>query len=191
MTSAYFMTQLISTSLKYTVDDAVRIGLYIRDQKFINRHDAILTACIIFSATALTIILMANDISEIRALPLVVISLIPALIVGVLVYLLHGFISPWLGKRVAAKYFKSSPILNEVVKIDFSEEGITSVSELKSDFVKWGAFIKVTESNTDFLLYTGRYLSGFVPKRSFDSDEKIAALRTLIKDTLREKANLL
>ena len=133
------MEQPVSLKLKYTVDDPIRVARFVQRQSFIFRHDAILVAGIVFLAFALIIILMADNLAEINILGLVAFSAVPAIILGLSVYLLHRFFNPWLAKRRVTKYFESSPIMNDEKQIEFSNEGIRLTGNLSSSFVKWEA----------------------------------------------------
>jgi hypothetical protein len=175
----------ISVRVKYTLDGPLRVAKFVQNERFVYRHDVILTAGIVFFGFALLIAWMANDLPQLNILGVLLFSAIPAFVVGLCVYLMHGPLGSWLAKRRAKKHFKSSPIMNDDLLFEFSNEGIRSSGNLSSSFLKWEAFTKVVESETDLMFYTAneRYLS-YVPKRAFGSNDDLHSVKKFLHETL-------
>ena len=181
----------ISVKIQFSVDDAMRVVRFHQNQNFIFRYDVVITGSIVFLAFAIAIIALANDLNEINILGLILFSAIPAITVSVIVYFLHKILYPWLGKRRATKYFKSSPIMHDEILVEFLDEGIRSTGGLSSSLVLWGAFVKVVESQTDFMFYTGTGWPGlYIAKKAFNSDKEIDSVKVLLEQRLKEKAVL-
>jgi hypothetical protein len=186
------MDQPISLKIKYTIDDPIRVARFVKNQSFIYRHDAILTTVLVFLFFAFLVFALSNSLSEINVLGLIVFSIIPAIVVGVTVYLMHGPVGLWLAKRRVTKYFESSPMVNDEKTIEFSSDGIKSTGNLSSSFMKWEAITRAIESETDLMFYTGNEKFGwYIPKNAFDSDKDIISVKTLLRQNLSENARLL
>ncbi len=165
---------------------------FVQNQSFIYRHDVLLTTGIVFVAFALLIVLMANDLPQINILGVLLFSVIPAIIVGGVVFLMHGPIGSWLVKRRMTRFFKASPIMNEERLIEFSSEGIKSEGDLSSSFLKWGGVTRVIESDTDLMFYTGKEKFGwYVPKSAFESNDELDSVKSLLYQRVNGKVNLL
>ncbi len=100
------MDQQITISVKYTIDDPIRVARFIQNRSFFYRHDALLTATFVFLAFIVLIVLMANDLNTFNVIGAMVFSVVPAIIVGLVVYLMHGPIGAWRAKRRVTKYFE-------------------------------------------------------------------------------------
>lgn len=186
------MERPVSIKVKYTVDDPVRVVKFVRNQSFIYRYDAVLTASIVFVLFTVIIISMADDLVELNILGLVVFSSIPAILVGLVVHFLHRILFPLLARRRVKKYFDSSPIINDETLVEFSNEGIKTTGNLSSSFVKWGAITKVVESETDLMFYTGNEsLPWYIPKTALVSDRALNSVKSCLRQNLVEKAKLL
>lgn len=186
-----YMEKPVSVKVKYIVDDTIRVVRFHQNQSFIFRYDAAITGSFIFLAFAIAIVVMANDFDEINVLSLIIFSAIPAVAVTISVYLLHKLLYPWFAKRRVTKYFKSSPIMNDEILVEFLDEGIKSTGKLSSSLVTWGAIVKAVESNTDLIFYTGPAWPGLhIAKKAFDSDEDLDSVKVLLHQTLNEKAVL-
>jgi len=186
------MDQPISLKIKYTIDDPIRVARFVKNQSFIYRHDAILTTVLVFLFFAFLVFSISNSLSEINILGLVVFSVIPAIIVGTTVYLLHGPVGLWLAKRRVTKFFESSPLINDEKTIEFSQDGIKNTGNLSSSFIKWEAITKAIESDTDLMFYTGNEKFGwYIPKNAFKCDKDLSSIRILLRQTLNENAQLL
>ena len=181
----------ISARVKYTVEDPLRVAKHVQNERFVYRHDVTLTAGIVFFGFAMLIIWMANDLPQVNLPAVLVFSAIPAIIVGLCVYLMHGPIGSRLAKRRVTKYFGFSPLMNEELLFEFSNEGMKSSGNLSSSTLKWEAFTKVVESDSDLMFYIAneRYPS-YVPKSAFASSDDIHSVKELLRKTLSDKAIL-
>ena len=185
------MDQPIYLRVKYTIDDPIRVARFIQNRSFIYRHDALLTGMFVFLAFIVLIVLMANDLTTFNVIGAVVFSIVPAIIIGIVVYLMHGRFGRWMAKRRVANYFKASPLMNDEKLIEFSLAGISSTGELSSSLLKWGAITKVLGSSTDLIFYTANEKFGWpVPKSAFASVNDLHLLETFLKQQLGEKAEL-
>ena len=175
------MEQSISVKVTYTPEDSLRIAKLLRNQSFIYRNDVWLTSGIVFVAFIVAIVLMADNISAINILGALTFGAVPAIVVGIAVFVLHKVLNPWLMQRTIKKEFESSTTANTEVLITFSGEGFSSESELTSSFTKWPAIAKVVESNSDILFYSGNTLTWFLPKSAFESLDDLTSLRFLLQ----------
>lgn len=73
------------------------------------------------------------------------------------------------------------PRVKNGYRYSFSDSGMGFESSVTKATVKWAAFLKATESASAFLLYTSKNAAHSLPKRSFASDQDIAALRDLLR----------
>jgi len=167
------------------------MALFIRNQNFVYRYDAILVGLIIFLVMVAVVLLMANDLREIRIPALVIVGVIPAVIVGAAVYLLHRFFRPWRIRLRLEKYFESYPVMTDALDIEISDEGIRSTGKLSSSFISWAAFVKVIESKTDLIFYTTGSPGLLLPKASFASEEQFLSVRAFVAETIGPKADLI
>ncbi len=181
------MQRIVSTRLTYTTDDSLRVAKHIRNQSFVYRNDVWLTSGFVFVAFIVVIVLMANDISAIRILGATIFSAVPAILVGGAVFVLRGLVQPWLMSRTIAKFFESSPTASEEKKVMFSDDGILTESDLMSNKVKWPAIGKIEETASDILMYNGKTLTGFLPKRVLTT-EQLDGIRELAIKHLGENA---
>ncbi|MEP6847238.1 MAG: YcxB family protein [Acidobacteriota bacterium] len=170
------MNQPVSLSIKYTVEDIIRVALFTRNQNFVYRYDAILVGLVIFLASAAVVLFMASDLREIRIPSLIVVGAIPAILVGGSVYLLHGFFHPWRIRQRLEKYFDLYPIFADTLEIEISDEGIRSTGKLSSSFVSWPAFVKIVESKTDLIFYTTSAPNILLPKSAFATDQEFLSI---------------
>ena len=90
-----------------------------------------------------------------------------------------------------AKFFLSSPILNENRHVEISNEGIRTTSKLDSSLLTWSGIVKVTETLTEFLVYLGdEKVPGFFPKRAIEARD-IVEVREYFRQFLGDRAQLL
>ncbi len=184
------MDQQITISVKYTIDDPIRVARFIQNRSFFYRHDALLTATFVFLAFIVLIVLMANDLNTFNVIGAMVFSVVPAIIVGLVVYLMHGPIGAWRAKRRVTKYFEASPLMNDERLIEFSSTGISSTGELSSSLLKWEAITKVLGSSTDLIFYIANEKFGWYMKSAFTSGNDLKTLETYLKQRFDKKADL-
>ncbi len=184
------MDKLVKLKFTYTPEDTLRVARFLSNRSFIYRNDAWLTGGIVFIVFIFVILLMANDISEVRIVATVIFSAIPATVVAIAVFALHKFLQPWTMRRTIAKNFASSPTASEEASIVISELGIETKTPLSSSFIKWPAITQVSESDSDVLFYNGSSLNFFLPKEHFCSAEELQIFNTLLFEMLGEKASL-
>jgi YcxB-like protein len=76
------------------------------------------------------------------------------------------------------------------IRYAFSEDGYR-VSDLKSSSdIDWATILRAAESNHSFHLFFHRSLFHTIPKRCFEKEQEIAALRALLKRSLGNKADV-
>jgi YcxB-like protein len=87
-----------------------------------------------------------------------------------------------------SKFYRSSPLLREMYRIDFNEDGITSTSDSVNSELKWTAITEATESAHDFYFFSGPQQALIIPKRAFTVQQR-SDIRGLSKKMLSVKAN--
>ena len=180
----------VSVKFSYTPDDSLRVAKFIRNQSFLYRNDVVLTSGIVFVAFIILIVLMADDVSALRILGATVFSSIPAIAVGIMVFVMHRVLNPWLMRRTIAKAFNSAPTAGIETQFTFLDDGFKAESELASSFTKWPSIIKVHETDTDLLFYYGHNVLWFLPKSAFNSINDLDSVRILLRRSLKENAIL-
>ena len=76
------------------------------------------------------------------------------------------------------------------IRYAFSADGYT-VSDLKSSSdIDWATILRAAESKDSFHLFFHRSLFHTIPKRCFEKESDIAALRSLLKRSLGSKADV-
>jgi hypothetical protein len=90
---------------------------------------------------------------------------------------LFVFVLPLLSARRALK--------DERVKrgfsYEFSEAGIHVETSVSKTDLSWAAIRRVSESRSEFLVFTNPNMASMVPKRCFDSTQGVADLRDLFR----------
>lgn len=184
------MLQPIVVEVRYTVEDAVRAARFIQNRSFLYRHDALVTAGLVFIAFLLLIVLMANELTVWVFVAGSIWSVIPAVLVGLTVWLMHGPIGAVLARRRVKKYFSKSPLIREPVRIEFSDEQIATSTSLSSTVLKWDAIISILISPTDFIFYTGNEKFGWaVPKRAFSTPMDLEIFEDHLKVRFADRIN--
>jgi hypothetical protein len=73
----------------------------------------------------------------------------------------------------------------------FSADGYKVSDAKSSSDIDWATILRAPESKHSFHLFFHRSLFHTIPKRCFDQPEKIAQLRSLLKQSLGDKASVL
>ena len=73
----------------------------------------------------------------------------------------------------------------------FSADGYKVSDAKSSSDIDWATILRAAESKHSFHLFFHRSLFHTIPKRCFDEPEKIAQLRSLLKQSLGNKATVL
>ena len=81
-------------------------------------------------------------------------------------------------------------MLQEPKEIEFTETGIEGSTFFGGGVTKWGGFIEVKETDTDFYFFTSPKASQFVPKSAFRDEGEIERLRHLVIDRIGNRAHL-
>lgn len=183
-----YMNEKLLLQIDYSADDYIRASVFMRNQTLLHRYNFLFTFTIIFFAIATFTFLLANDKTSINYAGLVAIAFFPALFLGVTVVLLDKYVFPFFGKQTIKRQMKSSLSFNNENEICFSDEGIEISNELSSSKLKWEAFLKAFESDSDFIFYTSNKTSIFIPKTAFLSDADTNFLRCLSRAKLSDKA---
>lgn len=184
------MEQSVSVKFTYTPNDSLRVAKFIRNQSFIYRNDVLLTSGIVFVAFIVLIVVMADDVSALRILGATLFSALPALAVGITVFVMHRVLNPWLMRRTITKAFDSAPTAGIETHFTFSSNGVKAESDLISSFTKWPSIVKVHETDTDLLFYHGNNVSWFLPKPALGSVDDLDSIRLLLRKSLGENAIL-
>ena len=191
MVSAFNMVQPVSLNVRYSVDDALQIAKYAQNQSFVNRNDALLTSGLVFIGFAIFIVFIADDLGVIYLFGTLIFSAIMAGIAGGLVFLYRKIVMPRLAKQRVLKYFRSSPLANDKMQIEFSTEGISTIGHLGSSLMKWDAITKALESDNHLMFYTGDHpYPWYVPKNSFGGNDDFDNVKILIHAMLTDRAVL-
>ena len=85
------------------------------------------------------------------------------------------------GKGSILQGWKSSPHFQRPVAFEIFDAGTSWTNAVSRIQYKWDAYVRVRESPTLFLLYTGYTPTVIVPKRAFASKEAITAFRELVR----------
>ena len=182
------MNEKIFLRIKFTVDDYVRVLIFMRNQLFINKYLFFIFPPVVFLTLVIILYLSASDKSTVNWLEMFFAGFVPAIFVTMIVYLLNKFSSPLTLKRAIKKQYESSPAMQEERSVVISNEGIESSGKLASGTIKWEAIIKGVESETDFIFYTTSKFSNFIPKNAFVSEDDVNFLRCLSRAKLGDKA---
>jgi len=183
------MDETISFRTKVTVDDALIVGKFLRNQSWLYRYDIVLTSSIVFFAFWLAIVVMSDEVSAINAIGATVFSAIPAVLVTILIALYHRLIIPVLTRRRVKKIFKSVPAADEEMLITLSKEGVEMKGELSSGILKWDGVTKVVESESHLLFYSSSAPPFLYFRLSeLDSDNSRDSLKRLVRNKLGDRA---
>jgi hypothetical protein len=184
------MNQPVVFNLRYQPEDALRVARFVQRQSFFYRNDALMAALFMFFGIVLLILILSDDVKALNIIGATLFALLPALATGFLILLFNKRISSWFAKRRVAKFFLSSPTLNENRCVEISIEGIRTTSRLDSSFLNWSGVVKVTETLTDFLVYLGdEKFPGFFPKNAIDVHD-LDQVRKYFREFLGDRAHL-
>lgn len=79
------------------------------------------------------------------------------------------------------RHWENRPDLHRHQTVDISAEGLALSDTVCRHELQWAAFVKGEETRNLFLLFTWESSGLMVPKRAFDSDEELDAMRNLMK----------
>lgn len=182
------MAESISLSVSFTEADYVRVIRFMQGQHFLKKYGFFIVFGVIFVGFLIFVLLLGQDAPQLSIPLAILVSLIPASIVGSVVWLLDRFLNQFILRRTIAKQFRCSPTLREHYHVTIDDTGISSTSNLGSNSVSWEAFIRGVETDSDFLFYASNKFSHFVPKYALTTNDEIELLRTIAKRNLKEKA---
>jgi len=168
--------------------DYVRVLRFMQNQRFVVRQLPAIAAVSVFLVFFLIMLVLGQDAPSFSFSRSILIAAAIASIVGALIVFARKVIDPLILRRTISKQFKSSPVLQAEYQMKIDGEGLHADSELGSTTTKWQAIIRFVENETDFLFYTSKQFSLFVPKNVFDSDEQVDQFRSLAKRGLGERA---
>jgi hypothetical protein len=103
------------------------------------------------------------------------------------------FIAAWLYwgvYRNARKQFDSNANLRSLRHSIFSKDGVEGSSAESSGRASWSVLYKVLETPESFLFFNSNATFGVFPKRTLGSDERVKAMRKLIREQVGSKAKL-
>lgn len=169
----------ITLRITFTLEDYVRVMLFVRNQMFLVKYNFLVAGAFGF----LFVLIFGffdrteNDLSPLSLLGLAVLS---GLLFGGMIFALDKLISVPLIRRQIRKQLETARTMDLKHQIMLSEDGFESASDLTSARTDWGTFIKAVETDQDLLLYTTIKFCQFIPKRAFTSDDDLAAARSLI-----------
>lgn len=89
-------------------------------------------------------------------------------------------------RMLVQRQIKSSPLLQAKSKVTVNREEIQTETNLSENKVKWDAFVKILESEDDFLFFTAKRSYFFIPKRNL-REKEINSLREFLKSNFAEK----
>ncbi len=183
------MGQTILVENEYTSEDYTRAKRYLEKQVLLIHYLVVLSPVFVLLFLNLFIFSLSNSYDETNYFAIAIINLIVLFLVAGVILLLNRFY-PFLVNLSFKKHIRSSPSLWGKTSIKFSVEGVENTNELGSTMVKWNAFIKATESESDIFLFTSPKTAFFYPKSIFSSKESLVDLRNLINANLGDKSNL-
>jgi hypothetical protein len=169
----------ITLPITYTVDDWVRVLTAMRNRIWWLKYGYLALPVSVFLA-ALLLVFFDQSESSLSLIELAGISLLVALVVGLVAFLAAKFFTPWTIKRSVARQIKSSPAMQAPHSIVLTDASLQISSEFASATINWTAFIEAIETETDFLLYTTKRFCQFIPKRACPSEAEWASIRELV-----------
>jgi len=113
-------------------------------------------------------------------------AVLPTLVVPILLVGLYY----WSIYRNARRQFKTNSLLRERRHYVFSEEGLETSSPSSSSKLAWAVLHKILETSESFLFFTSNVVMVVFPKGALGSEERIQALRVLIRQQLGPKAKM-
>ncbi len=104
-----------------------------------------------------------------------------------------GTLSVLLMLDIYRRCFFQANKLSEIArpaKTIFTEKGVESTTPIGSSNRNWESYLKVFETQTDFIFFTQENFFATIPKRFFDNPDQIEELRELVRRKLVAKAKL-
>ena len=99
--------------------------------------------------------------------------------------LVHG-----LAYYAARELVRTKPIVVEPVTYEFSSNGGLWVGPAGSGVFEWKTYLRVQETQEQFLLFPQKRIANIIPKKSFRSDVDIQRFRQLVRDNFRGELDL-
>jgi hypothetical protein len=90
----------------------------------------------------------------------------------------------------ARELVRTKPLVLEPVTYEFSSNGGSYVGPAGSGVFEWKTYLRVQETQEQFLLYPQKRLANIIPKKSFRSDVDIQRFRQLVRDNFRGEPDL-
>jgi hypothetical protein len=126
------------------------------------------------------VVVQSGDISTVWRLaqPMVVIVL------GLLLffYLFGHRLERW----AACRGFRKSPFHDELLRVEFRQDGVHAVGEVASVSASWGTFAKVVHFRDGFLIVEHGGLYRWIPIRYLEDPASLNELETLLRDNIRD-----
>lgn len=92
--------------------------------------------------------------------------------------------SPWRRRRINRDY-ETYFVRQEVTTIELTEEGISINSDNYRELKKWQDYTKFIEDKMMFLIYHSKEGYKVIPKRVFDTEEKLNQFRSFLTQKIR------
>jgi hypothetical protein len=84
-------------------------------------------------------------------------------------------------KKAAKSLLQSTPSLQGPTHWLFSDDGIRVDSPTASSHIEWRTYVRVRETETQFLLYPQTQFAHVIPKRFFSTKEHVNSFRQMIR----------
>jgi YcxB-like protein len=103
-----------------------------------------------------------------------------ALLFIVILSVMGGHLVEWRLLRA----FRQSPYRDELLQIEFRDDGFYAMGERSAVSLRWSVFTKVVHFRDGFLLFQGPGLVNWIPVRHFENPEAVAEVAALLRDNI-------
>jgi len=170
----------VTVNVEITTDDYRRILFWYHKKRLIiiSIWLVIIGIPVILAFLVLPFSKSSQNIFTANYFPLIIPVLLPALILGLLLF------SIW-------KQSKNIVKTTEPTKFIFTKNGLEAISKSTTVQSLWSSFQKIQETKTDFILFPQKNIFYPIPKRFFQNEMQINELRQFIRNSSIENVKLL
>jgi hypothetical protein len=93
----------------------------------------------------------------------------------------------YLGVRKQARKLE---VISEDTEFTFTRDGLHSRTSMSESTIKWERFDKVVETSKYFVFFPQHNVFYMVPKGNFDGDSQLMNFRSIVRDSLGDRAKL-
>lgn len=175
------MSKKIEMNVQYSVKDYFRGIVFSQGRSFFHKYGFLITGTIALMTFIATYLLFfrGESIWEFKS--------ILALLLGLMItfpvtYLLKYYNT----ENHIEKQYNSSPLVQEMFKISFDDDGIFSEYNSFSSKINWSAVTEANQTDEDFYFFTSPTAALFIPKRVFTQNQQTEVI-DLVKIKLGDK----